>query len=317
MSELEKKVAFVTGGSRGVGAATLEIKLILCPIDFSEFSERAYHHALSLAEHYQAKLVAQHVIELWRHPSASFAVSWELYEEFCQALRETGEEQLQQFAKNHTHGEIQPELVVHEGTAPDSILSFAQTQKADLIVMGTHGRRGFDHLMLGSVTDRVMRKATCPVLVVRNPPHDSMAADKEGHSVHHLSRILFCADFSKNSERALNYALSGTAEYDAELTMLHVLEEVPSLAKKEEALAEATEQLDKLIPPDVRKTRKIKTVIRIGKPYREIIQFALEAQTDLVTMGVRGRGALDLAVFGSTTYRVMQLGSCPVLAVHV
>jgi nucleotide-binding universal stress UspA family protein len=317
MSELEKKVAFVTGGSRGVGAATLEIKLILCPIDFSEFSERAYQHALSLAEHYQAKLVAQHVVEMWRHPSASFAASARLYEEFRQVLRETGENHLQQFAKSRTHDKIQPELVVHEGYAPDSILSFAQTQKADLIVMGTHGRRGFDHLMLGSVTDHVMRRAPCPVLAVRNSPHDAMAASKEQQYVHHLSRILFCADFSKNSERALNYALSGAAEYDAELTILHVLEEVPSLTKTEEALAEATEQLDKLIPPDVRKTCKIRTLVRIGKPYREIIQFALEAQTDLVTMGVRGRGALDRAVFGSTTYRVMQLGSCPVLAVHV
>jgi nucleotide-binding universal stress UspA family protein len=295
----------------------LEIKLILCPIDFSEFSERAYHHALSLAEHYQAKLVVQHVVELWRHPSASFAASGGLYEEFCQALRESGEEQLRQFAKNHTHDEIKPELVVHEGTAPDSVLSFAQAQKADLIVMGTHGRRGFDHLMLGSVTDRVMRSAPCPVLVVRKPPHDSMAAGKEWHYVHRLSRILFCADFSKNSERALKYALSATAEYDAELTLLHVLEEVPSLAKTEEAIAVATEQLDKLLPPEVRRTRKIKTAVRIGKPYWEIIQLALEAETDLVTMGVRGRGALDLAVFGSTTYRVMQLGPCPVLAVHV
>jgi nucleotide-binding universal stress UspA family protein len=295
----------------------LEIKLILCPIDFSEFSERAYQLALSVAEHYQAKLVAQHVVEVWRHPSASFAASGGLYEEFRQALRETGEEQLQQFAKNHTHGEIQLEFVVHEGSAPDSILSFAQEQKADVIVMGSHGRRGFDRLMLGSVTDRVMRMATCPVLAVHKPPHDSTAAGKEWHYVHHLSRILFCADFSRNSERALNYAISGTAEYDAELTLLHVLEEVPNLAKREEAIAAATEQLDKLIPPEVRKTRKIKTAVRIGKPYREIIQFAVEAQTDLVTMGVRGRGALDRAVFGSTTYRVMQLGPCPVLAVHV
>ena len=316
MSELEKKEAFITGGSQGVGAA-LEIRLILCPIDFSEFSQRAYQHALSLAEHYQAKLVVQHVVELWRHPSASFAASGGLYEEFRQVLRETGEDHLQQFVKNHAHDKIQPELVVHEGSAPDSILSFAQTQKADLIVMGTHGRRGFDHLMLGSVTDRVMRSAPCPVLSVRNEPHDAMAANKERQYVHHLSRILFCADFSKNSERALNYALSGAAEYDAELTLLHVLEEIPSLAKTEEALAEATEQLDKLIPPDVRKTRKIKTVVRIGKPYRKIIQFALEEQTEMVAMGVRGRGALDRAVFGSTTYRVMQLGSCPVLAVHV
>src|SRR5208283_2108986 len=183
--------------------------------------------------------------------------------------------------------------------------------------MGTHGQRGFDRLMLGSVTERVMRTASCPVLVVRNPPRDVMATDKEGRHVHLLRQILFCTDFSENSERALNYAISATAEYDAELTLLHVLEEVPSPAKTEEAIATATEQLDKLIPPERRKTLKIKTAVRIGKPYRQIIQLVLEAQIDMVAMGVRGRGALDLAVFGSTTYRVIQLGPCPVLAVHI
>ena len=121
----------------------LEIKLILCPIDFSEFSVRAYQHALSLAEHYRAKLVAQHVVELWRYPYADYAASLGDYERFSQALREGGKEQLQEFVKNHTHDEIQPELVVQQGIAPDSILSFAQAEKTDVIVMGTHGRRGF------------------------------------------------------------------------------------------------------------------------------------------------------------------------------
>ena len=295
----------------------LEIKLILCPIDFSEFSIRAYHYALSLAEHYRAKLVAQHIVELWRYPYADYAASVGDYDKFCRALREGGKEQLQKFVKNHTHDETQPKLVVHQGTAPDSILSFAQAEKTDVIVMGTHGRRGFDRMMLGSTTDRVMRRASCPVLAVCKPPHDCKAAGEERHHVHHLSRILFCTDFSENSERALNYAISATAEYDAELTLLHVLEEVHSPAKKEEAIATATEQLDKLIPPEGRKTLKIKTAVRIGKPYQQIIQLALEAQIDMVAMAVRGRGALDLAVFGSTTYRVMQLGPCPVLAVHV
>jgi nucleotide-binding universal stress UspA family protein len=298
----------------------LEIKLILCPIDFSEFSVRAYHHAVSLAEHYQAKLVAQHVVELWRHPSVSFAASAGLYGEFEQALCESGKKQLREFVKNHTHDEIQPELVVQEGAAADSVLSFAQAQKTDVIVMGTHGRRGFDRLMLGSVTDRVMRRAPCPVLAICKPGHDSLTGDtatsKERGYVHQLSRILFCADFSENSEQALKYAISATAEYDAELTLLHVLEGVPSPAKAEEAMAAAGERLDKLIPREGRKTLKVQTAVRIGEPYWQIIQLALEAQIDLVTMGVRGRGALDLAVFGSTTYRVMQLGSCPVLAVR-
>ena len=295
---------------------TLKIKRILCPIDFSEFSVSAYQHALSVAEHYQAKLVAQHIVELWRHPAADFVASAGLYEEYRQALRESGKEQLQEFVKKHTHDEIQPELVVQTGVAADSILSFAQLQKADVIVMGTHGRRGFDRLMLGSVTDRVMRTAPCPVLVASKPPQGSVAVGKERGHVHHLSRILFCADFSENSEGALKYAISATAEYDAELTLLHVLEAVPSQAETEEAMAAAAERLDKLIPPEGRKSLKIRTAVRTGKPYPQIIQLATEAQIDLVIMGVRGRGALDVAVFGSTTYRVMQLGSCPVLAVH-
>ncbi len=294
-----------------------EIKLILCPIDFSEFSARAYDHALSLAEHYRAKLVAQHIVELGQHPSLGFAATVENYEKYCQDLREYAQRQLQEFVKNHVHDKVQPELVVHQGSAPDLILSFAGAQEADLIVMGLHGRRGFDRLMLGSVTDRVMRRAQCPVLAVCHPTPESMVTGKEKRHAHHLNRILFCADFSENSDRALSYAMSATAEYDAELILLHVLDESPSPGEMEQVLAKVATQLDKLIPPQRRQDLKIRTALRIGKPYRQIIQLALESQIDLISMGARGRGALDLAVFGSTTYRVMQLGPCPVLAVHI
>ena len=294
----------------------LEVKRILCPLDFSEFSVRAYRHALSLAEHYRSKLIAQHIVEVWRHPSASFAASASLYDEYCQSLVGNGKEQLQEFVKNHTHNQVQPELVVDQGIAPDSILSFAQEEKSELIVMGTHGLRGFDRLMLGSVTDRVMRKAICPVLAVREPPHDLAAVGQEQRYTHRLNRILACTDFSEDSERALDYAISATAEYDAELTLLHVLERAPSPNYAEQAIAEATGQLERLLPPERRKSLKVKTAVRIGKAYQQIIQFAGEAQTDLMTMGVRGRGTLDIAVFGSTTYRTMQLGPCPVLTAH-
>jgi nucleotide-binding universal stress UspA family protein len=293
-----------------------EIKLIVCPIDFSEFSVKAYDHALSLAEHYRAKLVAQHIVELWQHPSLGFAATVETYEAYCQDLREDAQKRLQEFLKDHSHHEVQPELSVQQGTAPDSILSLAHDRQADLIVMGLHGRRGLDRLMLGSVTDRVMRSAQCPVLAVCHPMRESVGEVREKHHAHHLDRILFCADFSENSDRALDYAISATAEYDAELTLLHVLEEEQSPSKREAIVATATAQLDKLIPLQRRQGLKIKTAVRIGKPYQQIIQLALESQIDLVSMGVRGRGALDLAVFGSTTYRVMQLGPCPVLAVH-
>ena len=195
--------------------------------------------------------------------------------------------------------------------------------------MGTHGRRGFDRFMLGTTTDRVMRRACCPVLAVCKAPQEASRTDvpanlpadragvEERHHVHHLNRILFCTDFSENSERALSYAISAAKEYDAELTLLHVLEEGASPAKRNEVIATASRQLDKLIPAEERKTLNVKMTVRNGEPYQQIIQLAEEAGMDLVVMAVRGRGAVDLAVFGSTTYRVMQLGPCPVLAVQV
>lgn len=292
----------------------LEIKLIHCPVDFSEFSIRAYLYALSLAEHYGAKLVAQHVIEISHYPFADYAAASGDYAEFSRSLREGGKQRLQEFVKAHSHDAIQPELVVHEGTAPDCILAHAEKYKADLIVIGTHGRRGYDRLVLGSVTNRVMRRASCPVLAISNSQQKSVG---DGEAKHQLRRILFCTDFSQNSERAFNYAVSATREYDAELTLLHVVEDTRNPSKAQAAIATATEQLDKMIQTEIGKAPKIKTVVRMGKPYQQIIELAVETQTDTIVMGVRGRGAVDLAVFGSTTYRVLQLGPCPVLAVHV
>jgi len=294
-----------------------ELRRILCPVDFSEFSMRAYQHALSVASHYDAKLFVQHVVELWRYPYADFA-SAELYDQFFRTLCKKGEEEVQRFVKTCAHNEVRIESVVQEGMAPDNILTFAKAQSVDLIVMGMHGRRGFDRLMLGSVTERVMRNAPCPVLTVNKPSYDVIGSDQRPSPVH-LNRILFCTDFSEHSQRALDHAISLTAEYDAELTLLHVLEHAPDPVKIQDAVATAIKQLDGLIPAEADKVRagRTKTTVRIGKPYEQIIQLAMEAPMDLVIMAVRGRGALDLAVFGSTTYRVMQFGPCPVLAVRV
>ena len=293
--------------------STMQLKLILCPVDFSEFSLRAYLHALLLAEHYKAKVVALHVVELWKYPFADYAASEADYAKFSSALNEGGAVKLREFVKKHAHAGMEPELVVNQGNASDLILSFAQAENIELIVMGTHGRRGFDRLVLGSTTDRVMRRSCCPVLAIAKPPQN---ATHEGRQAHHLSRILYCSDFSENSERALNYAISVTAEYDGELTLLHVIEIVPHSANKDDLVRTCTKRLDQLIPAAVRKTLKVKIAVRTGKAYEQIVQHATEAQMDMVIMAARGADALDRAVFGSTTYRVIQLGSCPVLAVH-
>jgi nucleotide-binding universal stress UspA family protein len=292
----------------------MQLKSILCPIDFSDFSVAAYCHALSLADYYKAKLVALHMVELWKNPFADYAAQEADYAKFSEALNEGGLARLQRFVKEHSQGRIKPELMIHQGGAPKGILSIAQKENIELIVMGTHGRGGFDRLVLGSSTDRVIRKAACPVLVVSSVSQAAQCTGPDGH--HRLNRIVYCTDFSNNSESARGYALSLAAEYDAELTLLHVAESSHDAARTRAITAESEHELDKLVSEAERKNLNVKSVIRSGKPYEEIVRHAGDGQASLIIMTARGGDAMDRAVFGSTTYRVIQLGPCPVLAVH-
>lgn len=293
----------------------LNFERILCPVDFSEFSVRAFDYAQSLAQHYAAELYIEHVIPplvaaypYYAFPDSFDGVSWN--------LRTDAEKHLREFTKSHTRNGSNPKLIIEEGQIPQSILSLATEKSIDLIVMGTHGWQGMDHFLLGSVAEKILRRAKCPVLVVRRPS-TGFVTPSGGHDPIHLRKILYCTDFSEHSERALGYALSLALEYNAELTLLHVLEKIPAPDELQSVSSTATRKLEALIPLEAAQWATVKAAVRLGTPYQEIIQLALEAETDLVVMGVRGRNALDLTLFGSTTHRVLQLGSCPVLAVHV
>lgn len=292
----------------------LKIERILCPTDFSDFSERAYDYGLSLARQYNAELYLLHVVRPVIIGYPEYAIP-DSVSEFYGELREHAEEQLQEFAKVHAEGGVHAMVAVEEGVATESILDFARENSVDMIVMGTHGRRGFQRLTLGSVTERVLRKAGCPVLAVRRPAHDFVAPGSKDEPVH-LRRILLCSDFSECSDRALQYAISLSTEYKSELSLLHVLEHLPSPEQREVENARVVHLMEGNIPQDARSCCEIKTIVRAGKPYEEIIKQAEEDQTDLIIVGVRGRNVLDLALFGSTTHRVLQLGPCPVLAIH-
>lgn len=287
-----------------------QLERILCPIDFSEFSIKAYDYAQSLAWHYKAELLVQHV--LYSFPAFYIDAA---YKKICQKLRTDALRKLREFTKRRTRTTVQPQCVVQEGIATDLILSFAEAQAVNLIVMGTHGLRGIDRLMLGSVTEKVLRKARCPVLAVRKPVHDAVPPRENADPIN-LRSIVLCMDFSDHAHHALSYALSMAKEYKAELTLLHVLEDVPGSPNLQSATADVVKELEESIPPDAREGCRVNSLGRMGKPYQQIIQLALEARADLLIMGVRGRGALDIALFGSATYRVIQLGSCPVLVVH-
>ena len=291
-----------------------KLERILCPVDFSEFSSRAYAYASSLAHHCGAKLFVQHVIETCQYPCSSFAPTVDDYEEFWRAIRAQSQEQLRSFIAGHTANHVETESVTCEGVAADCILTFANQHEVNLIVMGTHGVRGFERLMLGSATERVLRKAACPVLAVPKLPPDLVASMTAGNDVR-VRQILACADFSDSSKEAVNFAISVAEDYDAELTVVNVLEAVSAAGCAEET-AIAYKHLDELFPRQTGLGSRIRTAVRIGRPFREISKLALEIRADVAIMGARGRNSVDAVFFGSTTYRVVQSGVCPVLSVR-
>jgi nucleotide-binding universal stress UspA family protein len=292
--------------------AVAPVERILCPIDFSEISGNRY--AQSISGHYHAKLLVQHIVELWQHPSAVYSISPYMLEDFRRSLISDAEKELQQFVK--TAGGPQPECIVAESVAPDAILFLARERAISLIVLGTHGRRGFDRMMLGSVTERILRHASCPVLTIRRAATDSGKPDKADDPVP-IRRILCCIDFSAHSQRASEYALLIAASYQTDVTFLHVLDPEPDSADVGKDTAAAMADFEKTITLAGLTPTRTHLEVRLGKAYQEILKFASEAHSDLIVTGVRGRNAVDLAVFGSTTYRVIQLGNVPVLTVPI
>jgi nucleotide-binding universal stress UspA family protein len=294
------------------GRTVVRIERILCPVDFSEVSANAYHYSQSIACHYRAKLILQHVIDLSQHEAYYYQVGSVYARELRQTLISNAQDHLRQFVDSY--GGIEPECVVEESMTEDAILCLARARAVSLIVMGTHGWRGFDHLMLGSVTERVLRHAPCPVLAVpgKRPGQGGTipAADS-------IRRILCCIDFSENSQLALDHAISVASAYCADLTVLHVLDnfsEATAVGKETNA---CLDHLQKLVPVSALDPARVHFEVRLGKAYREILEFATANQSDLIVTGVRGRNSLDLAVFGSTTYRLMQLHAGPVLTVPI
>jgi nucleotide-binding universal stress UspA family protein len=288
----------------------MRVDRILCPLDFSESSATAYEYAHSLSRHYKAKLFVLHVIE----PLVSIYrgyISPVLVDEIYSRQESDARDQVRKLEDRYMGEDVEPEVIVQLGLVADSILSIAEERNIDVVVMGTHGRRGLDRLTMGSVTERVLRRARCAVLAVRERV-SALVSQESMHEPVRLRKLLCCVDFSEHSPRALEYAFSLAFQNQAEITLLHVLEDSELGADEQK---QALKCIEDLIPVEARNWATLVPAVRAGKPYEQIIEHAAQGQTDLIVMGVRGRNALDLALFGSTTHRVIQLGPCPVLVV--
>lgn len=303
-----------------------EIRRILCPVDFSENSRRALRHAVAIARYNKATVTVLHVFS--PAPVAAFGPGPVAFEPIV--LTDIDRDQLLSDVKAFADSEGAPgvsvEALVRDGSAVDEIVDQAATMNADLIVIGTHGRSGVERLILGSVAEKVLRKAACAVMTVPHGLPEDASAD-----VVLYKRILCPIDFSDSSLHALKHATSLAREADGQLMVLHVvehaLEEADDMAnivydagmtigdflkEREEALRRRLQD----VTDGARASCRAESLLTHGKPWRDVLRVAKEQRSDLIVMGVQGRGAADLLFFGSTTQHVVRAACCPVLTLR-
>lgn len=296
-----------------------EIRRILCPTDFSDASRHALDHAVMLAGWYRARITALHV----RHPAFLIEPPILMAElDTAMPTLEETEARLHDWLAPVRAAGLECDVVALDGSRPAPIIvEVAARTGSDLIALGTHGRSGFERLLLGSVTERVLRTTRCPVLTVPPPAVRTSALPYE--------HVLCGIDFSEPSLAALELAMSVALESKSRLTLLHVVE-FPVESQNQTFVAlpfdigafrasvqvDAAERLARLIPDDVKAWCQPATRITYGKAYEQILDAATGSRADLIVLGVHGRNALDLMLFGSTTNQVIRRATCPVLTLN-
>lgn len=154
-------------------AKAFRIKEILVPIDFSDCSEKALRYAIALAKEHKANLTLLHVVftpvPIGEDPGLEYLRT-------ADDQRKAAQRNLSTLAAAEVHGaEIIARSLVRTGSPTNEILGMAATIPADIIVISTHGHTGLKHALLGSITEHVVRRAPCPVLVVRESEHECLA----------------------------------------------------------------------------------------------------------------------------------------------
>ena len=300
----------------------VRIKKILCPIDFSDFSRHAFDKSVAIARDVGASVTALHVAPFQATPIYPYSEVRGV-EAFMLSNgdRDKLKTELQRFLAVETANAVPVTCAVADAPNVHSeILAQADLLPADLIVMGTHGRSGFQRLFLGSVTEKVLRTAQPPVLTV------GLGTDVGPAGAFSFKRILCAVDFSDCSLAALRYASALAESGGANLAALYVME-WPPLAVDPllgpptdlagyHAAAEAIgrERLHHVVAECARVP--IDEIVASGKPYHEILRIAAARQTDLIVLGIHGRHPLGRLIFGSTAEPVVRRAPCPVLTVR-
>ena len=314
------------------------ITRILVPTDFSETSDAALAYAKGLAEVMGASL---HLVHVFDDIFATSALTPEVYAQVPDDVRERTirgiEARLDERLPEPYRARCQGTTEVRTGLIAPAIVECAQERDADVIVMGTHGRGGVAHVLLGSVAERVLRVAPCPVLTVCAAHLSSDIArtaaavrPPEGSArLPRITRVLVPTDFSAQSDEALDYARTLAARFGASLHLLHVVEDaaasgglIPeayigvSPEVRAHVVAEAQARLRHRLTERDREVLHARSEVICGVTADTIGDYADNLGIDLIVMGTHGRTGLAHVLIGSVAEKVVRTAPCPVFTVR-
>jgi len=303
--------------ARQVSRFEINWRNILVPVDFSPASRRGLQFAGSIAGSFASFLHLLHVIEPPVMPQWGY-VHLALREA---KLRRAAAQELKSWGSGTG---LSPQLIaateIRSGIARSEICQAAVEAAADLIVMASHGL-GFQHALLGSTAERVVRGAPCHVLVIQDY---SGRAGPTGPQVFSPRRLVLTTDFSTQSLSAFPYATALARKFGAAVTLLHVvpshlpleLSQLGVVVREQRLLREAREQMSKTHEKHFQGDSLIQPVVLVGAPAHDICTTAKNLRADLIVMSTHGHTGLKHYLLGSVVENVLRHAPCPMLVIR-
>jgi len=284
-------------------------KNILVCTDFSQAAADAFPYAVELARRFDANVEVWHV-----RPAELYSlVPPQEWTAVAEAEKEIARKKAQ--AQADRYPGIKQEVVIAEGDLLAALRAEIENKHIDLVVIGTRGRTGIAKLMLGSIAEEIFRNAPCAVLTVG--PFTPPEPNRDGE----ISDILYATDFSPESTAAATFAISLAQEYQARLTMVHVIEDhkASELVAPTDLEAASERLLRNLIPAEAELWCEPKCVVERGDSAEKILDVAGRIRADLIVLGVRKPGRVAGAATHlpiATAHKVVSHAHCPVLTVR-
>ena len=277
----------------------IQIKTVLCPVDFSTLSDRELEVAIELCETFGARLVLHHNLNL---APPGWSKAWE-WEETHPGVEEAGvsAEQCMQELLGRIPDTVPAEATISRGLVVPVLLHLVDQLPADLLVLGSHGWSTEEH---ASVADRIIESCPCPVLTIREGGDESERFRLRAVEGYDLSRVLVPTDFSAAGDQAVHYAFDLARVLPVRLQLLHVLE---GHGDKEDG---ARQRLEEMVPEDL--ASRVDCSVLPGPVADSMVTFAQRLQPRLIVMGRHARGLVKRFLTHDHAQEMLHRATCPV-----